>query len=146
MNTKVWLYQTNKPVVGALAETILNHLNQFSMQWQAHGKNLDAKFWLHNPYLLICEVDESLWGASGCSIDSKVRFLRELGEKFDIDFFVRMKTIVQLENDKFEQLDFGDVKNVEGNFSVFNPTVVTSENLDQLFTDVSVAPMKRLLV
>jgi len=146
MTTKVWLYQTNKPIVGALAETLLNHLNQFSAQWKAHGKSLDAKFWFHNPYLLICEVDESLWGASGCSIDSKVRFLKELGEKFDIDFFVRMKTIVKLENGQFEQLDFGAVKNVAGNFTIFNPTVASSDQLSQLFTEVDAAPMKRLLV
>jgi hypothetical protein len=146
MTNKVWLYQTNKPIVGALAETLLNHLNQFSAQWKAHGKSLDAKFWFHNPYLLICEVDESLWGASGCSIDSKVRFLKELGEKFDIDFFVRMKTIVHLENGQFEQLDFGTVKNVAGNFTIFNPTVASSDQLSQLFTEVDAAPMKRLLV
>lgn len=145
MKTKIWLYQTNRPIVGALAETIQNHLDQFAAQWKAHGKNLEAKFWFHNPYLMICEVDESLWGASGCSIDSKVHFLKELGSKFNVDFFVRMKTILQFENGSFEQLDFSDVKNVSGKFTVFNPTVATSDALNTLFTELDVAPMKRLM-
>ena len=146
MKTKIWLYQTNKPILGALEETIQNHLNQFAAQWQAHGKNLEAKFWFHNPYLLVCEVDESVWGASGCSIDSKVRFLKELGAKFDVDFFVRMKTILQFEDQTFEQIDFSEVKNETRNFQVFNPTVAHSDQMTQLFTDMASAPMQRLML
>jgi hypothetical protein len=146
MKTKIWLYQTNKPILGALEETIQNHLNQFAAQWQAHGKNLQAKFWFHNPYLLVCEVDESVWGASGCSIDSKVRFLKELGAKFDVDFFVRMKTILHFEDQTFEQIDFSEVKNETRNFQVFNPTVVHSDQMAQLFTDMASAPMQRLML
>lgn len=146
MKTKIWLYQTNKPILGALEETLQNHLNLFAAQWQAHGKNLEAKFWFHNPFLLVCEVDESVWGASGCSIDSKVRFLKELGAKFDVDFFVRMKTILQFEDQTFEQFDFSEVKNETRNFQVFNPTVAHSDQMMQLFTDRASAPMQRLML
>ncbi len=146
MSNKIWLYQTQRELSAAEQSLLQKELDAFAAQWQAHGKNLQAKFWFHNPFLLICAVDESLWGASGCSIDSKVRFLKELGAKFDIDFFVRMKTILQLENGNFTQMDFSEVKNVAETFTVFNPTVTTSENLDQLFTDIAIAPMKRLLV
>lgn len=145
MSSKIWLYQTNRAIASNEQETLQNYLNEFAANWKAHGKNLEAKFWFHNPYLLICEVDESLWGASGCSIDAKVHFLKELGSRYDIDFFVRMKTIVQTEN-SFEQMNFDEVKNLNASFRVFNPSVANSEQMEKLFTSLEESPMKRLFV
>lgn len=146
MNNKIWLYQTQRELSNEERATLQHELNEFAAQWQAHGKNLEAKFWFHNPFLLVCEVDESVWGASGCSIDSKVRFLKELGAKFDIDFFVRMKTILHFEDQTFEQIDFSEVKNETRYFQVFNPTVAHSDQMVQLFTDMASAPMQRLML
>ena len=103
MPTKIWLYQTNRAVEKQEQVVLASQLDTFAAQWQAHGKNLHAKFWFHNPFLLICEVDESLWGASGCSIDAKVRYLKELGESYHLDFFVRMKTILRFSDQEFKQ-------------------------------------------
>lgn len=146
MGSKIWLYQTNRAVEGAEQETLQNLLEEFAQQWMAHGKSLQAKFWFHNPFLLICEVDESLWGASGCSIDSKVRFLKDLGSRYDIDFFVRMKTIARLISGSYEQLDFSEIKNYSAIDAVFNPSVSRSEDINQLFTSVVASPMQRLFV
>lgn len=145
MSSKIWLYQTNRALASNEQEVLQNQLNEFAANWKAHGKNLEAKFWFHNPFLLICEVDESLWGASGCSIDAKVHFLKELGNRYDSDFFVRMKTIVQIDN-SFQQMNFDEVKNVQGEFKVFNPGVTTSEQMQDLFTTSAESPMKRLFV
>lgn len=145
MSSKIWLYQTNRALASNEQEVLQNQLNEFAANWKAHGKNLEAKFWFHNPFLLICEVDESLWGASGCSIDAKVHFLKELGNRYDSDFFVRLKTIVQIDN-SFQQMNFDEVKNVQGEFKVFNPGVTTSEQMQDLFTTSAESPMKRLFV
>jgi hypothetical protein len=145
MSSKIWLYQTNRALASNEQEVLQNQLNEFASNWKAHGKNLEAKFWFHNPFLLICEVDESLWGASGCSIDAKVHFLKELGNRYDSDFFVRMKTIVQIDN-SFQQMNFDEVKTVQGEFKVFNPGVTTSEQMQDLFTTSAESPMKRLFV
>jgi hypothetical protein len=146
MGSKIWLYQTNRAVESAEQEMLQNLLEEFAQQWMAHGKSLQAKFWFHNPFLLVCEVDESLWGASGCSIDSKVRFLKELGSRYDIDFFVRMKTIARLSSGSYQQLDFNEIKNHLSLDAVFNPSVARSEDMNRLFTSVSASPMQRLFV
>jgi hypothetical protein len=145
MKSKIWLYQTNKPLVGSLAKAILNHVNEFATNWQAHGKNLDAEFYIHNPYLLVCAVNEDVWSASGCSIDKKVQFLKDLGEQFNIDFFVRMKTILEMEDGSYEQMEFSEVKHIRQNFKIFNPTVASGNERAKLFTDIEDSPMKRLL-
>lgn len=144
MSHKLWLYQTNRHVETQEQGVLLAHFASFADQWQAHGKNLQAKFWFHNPFLLICDVDEALWAASGCSIDSKVRFLKELGGQFEIDFFVRMKTILQFEDGNFVQVDFSEVLKDEKAKTVFNPTVQSSDQIALLFTSTEESPMKRL--
>jgi hypothetical protein len=143
MSSRVWLYQTNRAIAFEEQEILQSHLNEFAANWKAHGKNLEAKFWFHNPYLLICEVDESLWGASGCSIDAKVHFLKELGIRYDIDFFVRMKTIVEIE-DTYKQMNFKEVKNISVPFRVFNPSVTHSNQMEKLFTTLEMSPIRRL--
>jgi hypothetical protein len=144
MRSKIWLYQTSRAIQAAEQEKMQNELNEFANQWMAHGKSLHAKFWFHNPFLLICEVDESLWGASGCSIDAKVRFLKDLGARSDVDFFVRMKTIVRDVAGNFSQMDFTSVNQLSDSAQVFNPSVASSIEMDKLFTSVKNSPMKRL--
>jgi len=146
MSTKVWLYQTHRAVEHQEQELLQNQMDVFAAQWQAHGKNLQAKFWFHNPYLLICEVDETIWGASGCSIDSKVRFLKDMNDRYELDFFVRMKTIVKFPDGKFKQVDFADIKQLGTDIQVLNPTVVSSEQFEALFTTINESPMKRLMI
>jgi hypothetical protein len=144
MSNKIWLYQTNRLIEVQEQKVLETHLASFAEKWQAHGKNLQAKFWFHNPFLLICEVDEAVWGASGCSIDGKVRFLKELGERFDVDFFVRMKTILEMEGGHYTQVDFSEVSTESGPKQVFNPTVLSSDKIGLLFTAIEDSPMKRL--
>lgn len=144
MSSKIWLYQTNRAIDGAEQEVLQHQLKEFALQWMAHGKSLQAKFTFHNPFLLICEVDESLWSASGCSIDAKVRFLKDLGQRYEIDFFVRMKTIVRNTAGTYQQMDFDAVKNEAALDAVFNPSVARSEEMECLFTSVEDSPMRRL--
>ena len=49
-------------------------------------------------------VDESNAGASGCSIDSSVHFIRQLGEAFNTDFFDR-QLFSYIEKEQVETLD-----------------------------------------
>lgn len=143
MSSKIWLYQTNRALTADEQNLLQNQFDAFAANWKAHGKNLEARFWFHNPFLLICKVDERLWGASGCSIDAKVHFLKELGDRYDVDFFVRMKTIVQ-RGDHFEQINFDEVKTIQEPILVFNPSVTNSQDFELLFTSVEDSPMKRL--
>jgi len=143
MSSKIWLYQTDRALTQDEIESLQIHLDDFARSWQAHGKELKAKFWFHNPFLLVCEIDESLWSASGCSIDAKVRFLKDIGDRFNTDFFVRMKTIVQLDN-HFKQVNFDEVKSQIGSPLVFNPTISSSSQLDLIFTTIEDSPMQRL--
>ena len=105
---RIWIYQTNRPINELEQEKINPELDAFIAEWATHGTQLSGGYQWINPYILILGVDEKAVMPSGCSIDSSGRFLRELGAKYTIDFFVRMKSVI-LHNEEWKQVDFNAV-------------------------------------
>lgn len=66
-------------------------LSQFLKAWAAHGQDLHASGKIEYDQFLIIATDESFNLASGCSIDSSVHFVQDLGSRYSIDFFDRSK-------------------------------------------------------
>ena len=86
---RVWIYQADRPIGTEEKNVIIKDTEAFLSQWAAHGSALQAAGdLLFDHFLVIC-IDESFQMASGCSIDSSVRFVQELGQKLSIDFFKR---------------------------------------------------------
>ena len=57
--------------------------------WESHGIPLLASAKVQEGRFVIIAVDETQKDASGCSIDTSTRWMKELGEKMNIDFFDR---------------------------------------------------------
>ena len=54
---------------------------------------------MHFSQHLIFSVDESIESASGCSIDSSVRLMKQLGSELQVDFFNRSFVLVSKETE-----------------------------------------------
>lgn len=86
---RVWVYQADRKLSADEKTLITEQASGFLSQWAAHGSDLQAaSAVLYDHFLVIC-IDESFQMASGCSIDSSVRFVQELGQRIGIDFFKR---------------------------------------------------------
>jgi hypothetical protein len=97
--TRVWIYQSNKPFSEAMQPELRQHVDQFAQHWVSHNQQLRAHGdVLHGRFILLA-VDESQAGASGCSIDKSVHFLQQLGGTLRVDLFDRM-TFAWMENDE----------------------------------------------
>ena len=59
------------------------------MEWSSHGAKVDAYGNLFFGQFIVLMADERAAGVSGCSTDSSVRFIKQVGEKFSVDFFNR---------------------------------------------------------
>jgi hypothetical protein len=68
-------------------------------------------------------ADESSTKASGCSIDSSVRFIKEIGSKLKIDFFNRLYVLIEKDGE-FKRVHFSDLSEYT-NWNLFNPMVKT---------------------
>lgn len=100
-NARVWIYQADRVLSAQEQETINTTGNQFLAQWAAHGSDLKSAMNLLHDTFLIVAVDEGIHAASGCSIDSSVNFVKQLGEDLKINWFDRTKVAFIYEDEVF---------------------------------------------
>lgn len=89
--TRVWIYQANPVLTTAQVERLKPMLTQFCTEWVSHRRDLRATAEVLYDRFVVLAVDESLADASGCSIDSSVRFLQSVEQTFGITLFDRMR-------------------------------------------------------
>jgi hypothetical protein len=88
--SRLWMYLSDRPFSNDEVSSIAQELNKFMLSWSAHNKKLKSSGGILFNQMLLVVVDEDFEHASGCSIDSSVRFVKEMGVKYKVDFFNRM--------------------------------------------------------
>lgn len=88
--TRVWIYQSNRPFPDRVVPEVKAKIKSFVAQWVSHGRRLNGFGDLLHQQFVVFMVDESMAGASGCSIDSSVYFLKNLQAEYNVDLFDRM--------------------------------------------------------
>jgi hypothetical protein len=77
-SARLWVFAAADPVRGEAAEALLARVDAFLAGWAAHGVPLRcARDWRDDRFLAVA-VDQSVEGASGCSIDGMFRTLHSL--------------------------------------------------------------------
>jgi|TARA_B110001454_G_scaffold202316_1_gene209336 hypothetical protein len=103
--SKVWIYQSNRRFTIDELELVTNKTKLFLEQWAAHGTGLKAGFEIKYERFIVIAVNQDEQSATGCSIDSSVRFIQELEKELDIELLDKM-------NVAFKQGDFVNFKNL----------------------------------
>jgi hypothetical protein len=81
---RLWILAAAEPVPGAEVPRILDHVDVFIRGWGSHKREVRAaREWKYDRFLLI-GVDETQVALSGCSIDSMVRGMEEVGAALGI--------------------------------------------------------------
>jgi hypothetical protein len=109
--SRVWVYQANRKLSDAEVLQIKVQLDNFATGWTAHNNQLKAKAEIKYNRFLILIVDESQAGASGCSIDKSVNFMKQLEQQFGISLFDRFnlayrdgEEVISVPRQGFEEL------------------------------------------
>jgi hypothetical protein len=77
-SARVWVFGSDRALVGAQADTLLAAVDHFLSEWRAHGVPLQCgREWREDRFLAI-GVDVNAENASGCSIDGLFRALQQL--------------------------------------------------------------------
>lgn len=133
--SRLWIYTAERMLEADEEGQILLACDQFLSQWAAHGSELRAAAIISEHTFLIIAADESFQMASGCSIDSSVRFVKELGAKHGIDFFDR-STLLFKEGDALKRIKMNQINQAmqQGQISseslFFNTTISTLGELN----------------
>jgi hypothetical protein len=133
-HSRVWVYQSNRPFSEREQIVLTSQINGFVQDWAAHGRDLLASGAVLLDQFIVLAVDEQQAGASGCSIDKSVNFMKELAAQYDVSLFDRL-TFTFLKNEKVETAVASDFKRfyTEGSLSadtlVFDNLVSTVGDL-----------------
>lgn len=88
-DSRVWIYQPSRLLTPEESAAIDSEARAFIGQWTSHNRELAAWGGIIENLFLVFMVDETHADASGCSIDKSVAFVRDIEQKFQLDFFDR---------------------------------------------------------
>ena len=88
-HSRLWIYRANRFFSLQESNQLEEGLKKLCDQWSAHQVPLATSFTIEHKLFVILTVDENRSGASGCSIDSSVHFLKALQQSMGLDFFDR---------------------------------------------------------
>lgn len=99
--SKVWVYQANRILLESEIKEISNYLNGQVSIWESHGSPLQASFQFFYDKFLVLGVNTEFQDTSGCSIDTSTRWLKNIQQSLNIDFFDRSIAYFENENLNF---------------------------------------------
>jgi hypothetical protein len=133
--SRVWVYCAGRAFTEEEKTWMMAKLVAFCNQWNTHGNLLPTSFEIKYDQYIVLSVDESKMGASGCSIDSSVRVLREIEQHLKVDILDAGK-IAYFTDDQVQVLKLHEVKSAinEGKLQadtlVFNPSISNKGELE----------------
>ncbi len=136
MSERIWLY----PISKTLSKEQLNSLKEnclaFVNSWAAHDQQLNASFEIYKNRILIFKVDESVYNASGCSIDKLTHLIQSLEKTFSIELLNRF-LVAYDDKDSVRAVHSSKIKEllesgaIDKNTIVFDNTISSSEQLNE---------------
>jgi len=135
-DSRVWIYQANRPFTISEAQQVTDLLKAFVKEWKSHGTPVKGYGNLFFGQFIVLMADESASGVSGCSTDSSVRLIKEIEQRFQIDLFDR-QLLAFLIKDKIEllplsQLGYALEKGfLNGDTLYFNNIVQTKQEVEE---------------
>lgn len=127
-HARLWIYQANRSFSSVEKEQLFNGLKDLCEQWSAHGTPLQTSFTIQFDQFVIMAVDEQVNGASGCSIDGSVRYLKSLQDQLGIDFFDRT-CVAFLKEGKIIVHPVAEIRNLFESYALSAETVTFNNTL-----------------
>ena len=126
---RVWIYQASRPFLKEEKTDVILEIEAFLKQWAAHGSDLVTSYEIPYDRFIVIGLNEEVQGATGCSIDSSVRFIQTLEAKYQIELLDKMN-VTHKEGDKLlytplkEFRSLAKKRKVSSNTIVFNNLVL----------------------
>ena len=121
--SRVWVYQSDREISEENAEFLKSEIYKFVNQWTAHNHALKAWGDVIENRFIVLMVDQSQAGASGCSIDKSVAFVKSCEEKAAVNFFDRFNFAYRV-GDKIESADRTEFELLFKNGDLTDETIV----------------------
>lgn len=88
-DSRVWIYQADRPFDGEILDRVNADIEAFCTQWTSHNRELRATGGVMHDRFVVLIVDETQTSASGCSIDKSVAFVKYLEQQYGRQLLLR---------------------------------------------------------
>lgn len=123
---RIWIYSSSRNFTDHELGKIEAEVSQFLSQWTAHGAGLKAGFTLPYRRFIVLGIDDTHTGASGCSIDASVRFIKSLEQKYQLEL-LNNSLITFKEGNDIKNLPFTEFK-VQAAAGLLNENTIVFDN------------------
>jgi hypothetical protein len=136
--SRIWIYPSNRPFSDEEVPKLKEAITTFLNQWTAHSQMLEAAFDLPYNRFIVIGINQEKVSASGCSIDTSVRFIQDLERQFEVDLLDKMNVTFR-QGDYFAHKTLTDfkalakAKSISKNTIVFNNLVDTKYDYQQFW-------------
>lgn len=132
--SKVWVFQSSSKIPKTLLDNISNDSKDFLNQLNSHGNSLKGSFKLIYNHFLVIGVENIENEISGCSIDTIIRFIKNLELRYKLSFFDRL-IIKYKENNNIKSSSLNEFKSICKTKKISDDTTVFNnlvKNIDEL--------------
>ena len=142
-SSRVWVYVSARKFTADEQALIQSNLKDFCEGWATHGHAMPTSFLILHEQLLVLAVDESQLGASGCSIDSSVRALRNLEDHLGVNLVDQGKLTLRNQAGQLRVLQALGIKSrissgeITSDLEVIQPLIHTKADLSELWLPLS---------
>lgn len=125
--SRIWIFQADRSFSSQEAKVVDRMLREFTDEWAVHGTPIETSYSIQHDQFIILAADERQQAASGCSIDSSVRVLKNVEQLLGIKLFSR-DFVAFLVDDKVEVVALKELKEKFGS-GILNDHSLTFNNL-----------------
>ena len=151
-NSKVWVFQSSSIIPETLLDNISDDSKNFLNQINSHGNKLKGSYKIIYNHFLIVAVENIQNEISGCSIDTIIRFVKNLELKYNLSFFDRSIVKYKKNNENIKSTSLNEFKTIcktkmiDDDITVFNNLVKNIDELENIWeTNIHNSWQKRFL-
>lgn len=122
-DARIWIYQSNRKFSDEEILSIEKKCLDFVENWSAHGTPLEASFITKYNRFIVFVVNQEVQAATGCSIDSSVRFIQDLEKEYSVELLDKMNVTFKV-GDHIAHKPLIDFKKMAKEKAVTDKTIV----------------------
>lgn len=130
-DSRIWIFQSTPLLVGNLEANVAESLNEFLVNWAAHGSELFSGFDILHDRFIVIAVDENKAPATGCSIDAMMKVVLDIDRSNQLDLMNRMK-VAYRDSSGIKECDVNTFREMLKSGAANGDTLVFNNILDSL--------------
>ena len=132
--SRIWVFGSDKPLTEEGTTALLKGVDAYLADWKAHGAPLTVASQFRDKRFLVVGVDQSMAGATGCSIDGLFRVLQGLEKQIGTSMVGGGRVFYRAEAGTVQSASRDEIPGLMSSGAITKDTVVFDQSITDLGT------------